>query len=135
MSDAKTDQRQDKNNWRKDKHPNHYTTLSGIMTDPEPGGVKHDSNKVEYHHLPTEALESINKALTYGSKKYSDYNWRSGFTWSRPFNAAMRHLWAFWNGQDIDEESKCPHLACAAANILFLLQFLITKTGKDNRYK
>lgn len=98
-------------------------------------GIKYDQDKVEYHHMPAEALEEVNKALTYGSKKYSDYQWRGGFVWSRPFNACMRHLWAYWRGEDIDKESGCYHLACAAANILFLLQFLICKIGTDNRYK
>lgn len=99
------------------------------------GGIKYDQDKVEYHHMPAEALEEINKALTYGSKKYSDYNWRGGFKWSRPFNACMRHLWAYWRGEDIDKESGCYHLACAAANVIFLLQFLLDKKGLDNRYK
>lgn len=112
-----------------------YDSSEAYVNRPEMGGIKYDQDKVEYHHMPAEALEEVNKALTYGSKKYSDYQWRGGFVWSRPFNACMRHLWAYWRGEDIDKESGCYHLACAAANILFLLQFLICKIGTDNRYK
>ena len=163
MSDALNDQKEfDKMQWRRETHPEHFNNLhddnkyrvpkTGTymvgnqkieVTDGvciavkgiEPAGIKHDQGKVEYHHMPAEAFEEINKALTYGSKKYSDFQWRAGFIWSRPFNACMRHLWAYWRGEDIDKESGCYHLACAAANVIFLLQFLIDKKGIDNRYK
>lgn len=96
--------------------------------------VKHDRDKPEFHHIPNEALTEIARALTFGAKKYADYNWRAGFSWYRPFNACMRHLWAWWGGEDKDPESGLSHLAHAGANILFLLQFIIDKRGIDNRY-
>jgi hypothetical protein len=98
-------------------------------------GIKHDEGKVEYHHFSPLAFEEINKVLTFGAKKYNDYNWRDGFHWSRPFNACMRHLWAWWRGEDLDPESGLSHLAHAACCIMMLLEFMLTKKGLDNRYK
>lgn len=109
--------------------------LISFETFPEPQkAIKHDNEKPEFHHIPNEALTEIARALTFGAKKYADYNWRAGFTWSRPFNACMRHLWAWWGGENNDPESGLSHLAHAGANILFLLQFIIDKRGSDNRY-
>lgn len=97
--------------------------------------IKHDSEKVEYHHFSPIAFEEINKVLTFGAKKYNDYNWKAGFIWSRPFNACMRHLWAWWKGEDKDPETGISHLAHAACCIMMLLEFEKTKKEMDNRFK
>jgi hypothetical protein len=162
MSDAYTDQKAaSENQLRKARHPTHFPSpdlgakeefeilanleaetrhfppsiLKEVMTAKEPVAIKHDTGKPEFHHLPTEALVEITKALTYGARKYADYNYRAGFTWSRPFNACMRHLWAWWGGEDTDPESGISHLAHAGANVIFMLQFVLEKTGVDNRFK
>jgi hypothetical protein len=53
--------------------------------------------------------------------------------WSRPFNAAMRHLWAWFRGERCDPERKLPHLAHAAVNCMFLLDYEHHGWGKDDR--
>lgn len=97
--------------------------------------VKADSGKVEYHHMPPEALEQVMQVFTFGGKKYSAYNFRNGFNYSRPFNAAMRHLWAWWRGENTDPESNLSHLAHAACCIIMLLDFEKNKSHLDDRYK
>jgi hypothetical protein len=39
----------------------------------------------------------------------------------RYFDAAQRHLWAWWEGEARDPESGLPHLAHAVACLLFVL--------------
>jgi hypothetical protein len=136
MSDAYTDQKAaSENQLRKARHPTHFPSPDVGAKEDFAVAIKHDTGKPEFHHLPTEAMMEITRALTYGGRLYGDYNWRAGFTWSRPFNACMRHLWKWWGGEDIDPEANCSHLACAAANIIFMLQFVLDKTGVDNRFK
>ena len=86
-------------------------------------GVKFDSGKLEYHQLPTEALEEVIKVLMYGAQKYgSDTNWLEiDDPMTRYYNAAMRHLVAHRKGELVDEETGISPLAHAASNVLFLL--------------
>lgn len=98
-------------------------------------GIKHDFGKARLDLLPFEAITEIAKVLEFGATKYSAHNWRGGFVWSRTFAALLRHLWAFWRGEDKDPETGLSHLAHAGCNILFLLTFALEKTGTDDRYK
>lgn len=97
--------------------------------------IKFDDGKLPLDLLPFEALEEIALVLQHGAIKYAPDNWRGGFIWSRTFSALLRHLFAFWRGEDIDPDSGLSHLAHAGCNLLFLISFFKTKTGTDNRYK
>lgn len=97
-------------------------------------GFKLDTGKPEYHHIPPEALEAVAEVFAFGARKYSDYNYRQGMDHSRIFNALMRHMWAYWRGEDTDADSQKSHLAHAGCCILMLLQYKIENVGKDNRY-
>lgn len=98
-------------------------------------GRKNDDGKVRLDLLPTEALEEIAKVLTFGAKKYAAHNWRRGFVWSRTVAAMLRHLYAWMRGEDKDPESGLSHMAHVGCNVLFLLTFIVTKTGEDDRFK
>ena len=98
-------------------------------------GTKNDTEKNRLDLLPTEALEEIAKVLTFGAKKYADYNWTKGFVWSRLLGATLRHLFAFMRGEDKDPESGISHLAHAGCCILFLLYHEKHHTDLDNRHK
>jgi hypothetical protein len=98
-------------------------------------GVKHDNGKPMMSLLPPEALEEIAKVFTFGSKKYNAHNWRGGFNYSRVLDAVMRHINAFNAGQDNDIETGLSHLAHASCGLMFLITFVKTQTGLDDRYK
>lgn len=98
-------------------------------------GVKFDDGKPDLSLLPPEALTEIAKVLTFGAKKYAAHNWRKGFKWTRVFASTLRHLFAWLRGEDLDPETGLSHLAHAGCNVLFLLTFVLTKTGEDDRYK
>ena len=99
---------------------------------PEPG-KKWDANKLRYDLLPADALEDVVQIFSDGAAKYGDRHWEAGMSWSRPFAAAMRHLWAWWRGEDLDPESGRSHLAHAAVNVLFLMAYARRGVGVDDR--
>jgi hypothetical protein len=97
--------------------------------------VKFDQGKNRLDLIPTEALEQVGRIYTYGANKYADHNWRGGLKYSRLYGAALRHLFAFWRGEDTDGESGLPHLAHATFGLLGLLQYSIEgREDLDDRW-
>lgn len=97
--------------------------------------VKFDGDKPRMELLPPKAMEEVAKVLTVGAKKYSDYNWRKGFDWTRLIGAAYRHLSAFSAGEDKDPETGLSHIAHAACCLMFLVEHETVGFGRDDRYK
>ena len=93
-------------------------------------GLKYDEDKLRFDLLPPKALELLAEVYTSGAKKYEDRNMEMGMSWGRVFGAAMRHLWAFWRGEDKDAESGLYHLAHAAWCCLTLLDYVSHKQFK-----
>lgn len=86
-------------------------------------GRKYDSEKIRWDLMPSDAMQEIAKVLTHGATKYGDRNWEKGMAWRRPFAALMRHSWAWWRGEDCDQETGLNHLAHAGCCVLFLLAY------------
>jgi len=85
-------------------------------------GRKDDQAKLRFDLIPAESLEAIVAALTYGSTKYGDDNWRFVPNGRRRYiGALMRHAWAAIRGEAKDPETGLSHWAHAGACILFLL--------------
>lgn len=76
------------------------------------------------------ALGLLADVLTLGAAKYGDRNWEEGMAWGRVYAAALRHLNAFWAGEECDAEDGLPHLAHALTEVMFLLRYSV-----DGRYK
>ena len=103
--------------------------------EPITEGQKFDSDKLRYELLPPELLEEVARVLTFGAHKYSARNWELGMAWSRPFAALMRHMWAWWRGEEKDPETGYSHLSHAACCIAFLLSYEARNVGTDDRPK
>lgn len=103
--------------------------------EPIAEGQKFDSDKLRYELLPPELLEEVARVLTFGAHKYSARNWELGMAWSRPFAALMRHMWAWWRGEDKDPETGYSHLSHAACCIAFLVSYEARNAGTDDRPK
>jgi hypothetical protein len=97
--------------------------------------IKSDKDKNRLDLWPAGPYEEIGWALTHGATKYGDYNWAKGMKWSRLYAAALRHLIAWWRGENKDPESGLSHLAHAACCLIFLLQLEKTKQQFDDRPK
>jgi len=104
-----------------------------MPNDPERVGVKFDHDKLPYDLIAPELLEATADVLKFGATKYGPRNWERGMLWSRPFGALMRHMWAWWRGESIDEETGKSHLHHAACCLMFLIAYEERKIGEDDR--
>lgn len=86
-------------------------------------GMKYDAGKPDYSLFSPAALDGTAQVLTMGAAKYGRRNWESGILYGRIFAACMRHLWAWWNGEEIDPESGLSHLHHAACNVMMLQHY------------
>lgn len=74
------------------------------------------AQKAPINLVPPSAIEAEAGAFALGAKKYGAYNWRlKRISASVYYAAAMRHMFAWWQGEDIDPESGAPHLGHARA--------------------
>lgn len=96
-------------------------------------GHKHDSGKLRLDLIPPELLLDVAEVLSFGATKYGDRNWERGMYWGRVFGAAMRHLWAWWSGEDKDPETGLSHLAHALCCVMFLATYERRGAGYDDR--
>lgn len=99
------------------------------------GGKKLDAGKVLLHLLPSFFSECVARVMEYGAitKGYGAHNWKQGMPHTRLFNAARRHLDAWLNGEDKDDESGLPHLWHAACCVLFLAWMQKYRPDLDDR--
>lgn len=96
---------------------------------------KNDTGKPTFDLLPLDLFEDVNKVLEHGAKKYGINNWRKkeGFKLSRCYNALLRHLIAWWAGENNDKETGISHLAHAMCNLIFLMYHFKNNKEADDR--
>jgi len=90
--------------------------------------------KTKLSDTPTIGIQLMGQVHSNGAIKYGRFNWREHQVSSTVYyDAAQRHLMAWFDGETIDPESGLPHLAhvMACCNILLDAE----KNGKlnDNR--
>jgi hypothetical protein len=83
--------------------------------------------------IPAGPLRDLARHYGVGSRKYADRNWERGYEWSKSFAALQRHIWAFWGGEDIDEETGSRHVIAAAWHCFLLSEFATTHPELDDR--
>lgn len=95
--------------------------IGTVEADPK-AGRKFDGDKEQFSLLPTGVLKPVLKVLGFGAKKYAKDNWKYvDNARERYFNAAMRHLTAWWEGEKKDPETGESHLAHTVCCLFFLL--------------
>ena len=83
--------------------------------------AKADKGKLELSLVNPELVKAVAGVRMYGTEKYGDSeNWRKVEP-KRYVDALYRHLLAYIEGNEVDEESGLSHLAHMACNISFLL--------------
>jgi hypothetical protein len=73
--------------------------------------------------IPPEVIIELGKHYTYGANKYAPNNWRKGFPYSETFGSLTRHLYAWWAGESLDQESGHHHLIAVIWNAVTLMYF------------
>lgn len=58
--------------------------------------------------IPVDPLHALAEHFGRGSRKYAAHQWRQGYEWSKSYNALLRHLQAWWRGEDFDVCSNDP---------------------------
>lgn len=96
-------------------------------------GAQKAGNDERYSLLPAESLRLLARHFGRGALKYDDHNWRKGMPWSSLFDALNRHLWQFWNGEDVDEETGTPHIVAVMWHAAGLAEYMLTHPDFDDR--
>lgn len=108
-------------------------------------GLRYNKGKTRIDLLPSYALQEIAKVFGYGGEKYTvrdengkvihpgDDNWKKGLGWMGVMASAKRHIEAWVSGHDFDPESSHLHLAHAATNLMFLLEYYRIYPQGDDR--
>jgi Domain of unknown function (DUF5664) len=99
------------------------TTLYETTTEGSvPEGRKFDVGKRRASLLPAGAVNEVVDVLEFGARKYDENNWQKVPNGrKRYYDAAMRHIDLWWNGEKIDPDSGKHHLACATCCLMFLM--------------
>ena len=121
-----------------------WTPVSGVVTAPAApvavaddagGAVKADTGKAPISLVPRSAIVAEAEVLGFGAQKYAAHNWRKGMKWSRLGDAALRHLLAWIDGEDVDPETGLSHLAHLRCCAGFLIEYQAAGLGDDDRFR
>lgn len=121
----------------KEERTLHYERLRRILTsDTKPSNPKDaiGVDKVSLSVIPANVLLETAVALTEGALKYRRHNYRViGVHASVYYDAAMRHLMSWWEGQDIDEDSGLNHIVKAITALIVLRDGMSHPDYQDDR--
>ena len=104
------------------------------MSD-EGRSLRYNEGKPELSYVLTypRALESLAAVNMYGASKYTRGNYLRGANWTEYVDSLMRHLTAFYAGEDVDPESQHPHVGHIMYNAAILAQMYHTRKDLDDR--
>ena len=89
--------------------PSTETPSYGATGDPK---REAGQSKPSLAHIPPVALYLEGEVMRQGAEKYGAYNWADhNMKASIYHDAILRHLFAWWLGEDVDSESQISHLA------------------------
>lgn len=92
------------------------------------------AKKIPLEYVPPSAIHALAEAFADGAKKYGPYNWREkSISSSVYYGAAIRHLTAWWDGEDLAEDSGIAHLHHALACLAMLIDGKSVGKLNDNR--
>jgi hypothetical protein len=92
------------------------------------------SNKAPMSTVPAGVLAEIGVAMLEGKAKYGAYNYRAmGVRASVYYDATMRHLMAWWEGEDTDPDSGMSHITKAITSLVVLRDAQRSEMVTDDR--
>jgi hypothetical protein len=100
----------------------------------EQKSLKKDDNKYDPTMITIEMVELVSKVRMFGAKKYARNNFKiTGFKYTRSLAAALRHIFAFLNGEDNDPESGLSHLGHAICSLEHCIYDSVHHKDNDDR--
>ena len=82
---------------------------------------KFDQGKRRWRLLPIDIIEDVVDVFDLGAIKYGVNNWQKCDDWDRYYDAMMRHMMAWRQGEQFDSETKKHHLVHAICCAIFLI--------------
>lgn len=84
--------------------------------------------------VPTQVLHEIGLGMLEGALKYGRHNYRvAGVRASVYYDATMRHLNQWWEGEDIDRASQLSHITKALSSLSVLRDSMLQENWTDDR--
>jgi uncharacterized HAD superfamily protein len=96
-------------------------------------GLRFNRDKLRVDLISPLVTDEFAKVLTYGAKKYGERNYQKGMPWMTVVASLERHIKEFKHGIDVDDESKCLHLAHVIANAGILIEYYKLYPEGDDR--
>lgn len=91
--------------------------------------------KAPLHVVPAVVLAEMGVGMAEGALKYGPYNWRkAGVRASVYYDATMRHLMRWWEGEDFDKDSNLSHVTKAICSLVVLRDAMIQGRCTDDRF-
>lgn len=79
-------------------------------------------------------LSEVGVAMLEGASKYGRHNYRGvGVRASVYYDATIRHLFAWWEGEDLDPDSGMSHITKAITSLVVLRDAMIQSKVEDDR--
>ena len=92
------------------------------------------STKPPIANVPLSVISEVGMALAEGAWKYGSSNWRViGVRASVYWDATFRHIKAWWEGEDVDPDSKLNHITKAISALMVLRDAMIQDNWTDDR--
>ena len=106
------------------------------VVDPTTGGEK-GQKIARFDLIPWEVMWELaehygGNAIEHGGK-YPARNWQKGYRWTLSIGAILRHLVAWINGEDLDEETGHSHLVAVIWHACTLRWYQVHGVGTDDR--
>ena len=96
-------------------------------------GDRYNNRKPKWSLVPQSSLLPMVRVLEFGATKYGDYNWAKGLSIRETCESLKRHLDAFMEGEDKDNESGLSHIGHIQCNALFLSWMMENRSDLDDR--
>jgi len=84
--------------------------------------------------VPSGVMAEVGVAMLEGARKYGRHNYRiAGVRASVYYDALMRHMLAWWEGEDVDPDSNLSHVTKAITTLVVLRDAMMQDMLTDDR--
>lgn len=112
------------------------TSIPSRFNDPKPTNPKESVGirKAAMSTVSAPVLAEVGVSMMEGARKYGRHNYRdSGVLGSVYYDATFRHLFQWWEGEDIDPDSGLSHVTKAITSLIILRDAMIAGNFVDDR--